>query len=84
MNYQQAVAAYRANPTKEVLHEQVKKLTDEMTLKEKMYMLSGHPMAQMQKDMITTGRNYNVHALPAGGCKRLGVRRCCLPTAPEV
>jgi len=73
MNYQQAVAAYRQNPTKEVLHAQVKKLTDEMNLKEKIYMLSGHPLAQVQKDMITTGRNYNVHALPAGGCKRLGV-----------
>ena len=73
MNYQQAVAAYRQNSTKEVLHEQVQKLTDAMTLKEKIYMLSGHPLVQVQKDMITTGRNYNVHALPAGGCKRLGV-----------
>lgn len=73
MNYQQAVKAYQANPTQEVLHEQVAKLTDEMTLKEKIYMLSGHPLVQIQKDMITTGRNYNVHALPGGGCKRLGV-----------
>ena len=73
MNYQQAIKAYKANPTQEVLHEQVAKLTDEMTLKEKIYMLSGHPIAQIQKDMISTGRNYNVHALPGGGCKRLGV-----------
>ena len=73
MTYQQAVAAYRQNPTKEVLHAQVKALTDEMTLKEKIYMLSGHLTAQFQIDMIQTGRNYNVHALPAGGCKRLGV-----------
>ena len=36
-------------------------------------MLSGHLTAQFQIDMIKTGRNYNVHALPAGGCKRLGV-----------
>lgn len=73
MNYQQAVTAYKANPTQEILHQQAAKLTDEMTLKEKIYMLSGHPIAQIQKDMITTGRNYNVHALPGGGCKRLGV-----------
>ena len=73
MNYQQAVKAYQANPTNEVLHEQVKLLTDAMTLKEKMYMLSGHLTTQFQIDMIKTGRNYNVHALPAGGCKRLGV-----------
>lgn len=36
-------------------------------------MLSVHPIAQIQVDMIKTGRNYNVHALPAGGCKWLGV-----------
>lgn len=73
MDYQQAVKAYRASPTREVLHEQVKRLTGEMTLKEKIYMLSGHLTAQLQIDLIKTGRNYNVHALPAGGCKRLGV-----------
>lgn len=73
MDYQQAVKAYRASPTRETLHEQVKRLTEEMTLKEKIYMLSGHLTAQFQIDMIKTGRNYNVHALPAGGCKRLGV-----------
>lgn len=73
MDYSQAVAAYQKSPTKETLHQQVDLLTREMTLKEKIYMLSGHLTSQMQKDMITTGRNYNVHALAAGGCKRLGV-----------
>ena len=73
MDYQQAVNAYQADPTKEVLHRQASDLCAEMTLKEKIFMLSGHPIAQIQKDMITTGRNYNVHALPGGGCKRLGV-----------
>lgn len=73
MNYQSAVKCYQKHPTKEVLHTEVKKLTDAMTLKEKIYMLSGHLTAQFQIDMIQTGRNYNVHALPAGGCKRLGV-----------
>lgn len=73
MNYQQAVTAYQANPVREVLHEQVEKLCGEMTLKEKIYMLSGHLTAQFQLDMIQTGRYYNVHALPAGGCKRLGI-----------
>lgn len=73
MNYQQAVAAYQADPTKEVLHKQVEKLTAELTLKEKIFMLSGQLTLQFQKDMITTGRNYNVHALPAGGVQRLGI-----------
>ena len=73
MNYQQAVQTYSSNPTKETLHKQAAALCGEMTLKEKIYMLSGHPLVQIQKDMIATGRNYNVHALPGGGCKRLGV-----------
>ena len=73
MNFSDAVRAYQADPTKETLKEQTAALRGEMTLNEKIYMLSGHPLVQVQKDMIKTGRNYNVHALPAGGCKRLGV-----------
>ena len=73
MNYDQAVKAYQVNPTKEELNQQVNALCGEMTLKEKIYMLSGHTIGQTQRDMIKTGRNYNVSALRAGGCKRLGV-----------
>ena len=73
MDFQQAVKTYQQNPTKEVLKEVTAAITGEMSLKEKIYMLSGHPLVQVQKDLIKTGRNYNVHALPAGGCKRLGV-----------
>lgn len=73
MNFNDAVKAYQENPTKEELRRQAAALRSEMKLKEKIYMLSGHPLVQVQKDMIKTGRNYNVHALPAGGCKRLGV-----------
>ena len=73
MNYEQAVKAYQANTTKEELNRQVSALCREMTIKEKIYMLSGHTIGQTQRDMIKTGRNYNVSALRAGGCKRLGV-----------
>lgn len=73
MDFRQAVKAYAATPTKEELARQTAALCNAMTQKEKLYMLSGHPLVQVQKDMIKTGRNYNVHALPAGGCKRLGV-----------
>lgn len=73
MDFQKAVKNYQANPTKENMRKQAATLAAEMTLDEKIYMLSGHPIAQIQVDMIKTGRNYNVHALPAGGCKRLGV-----------
>lgn len=73
MNFQDAVRAYSENPTKETLKRQTAALRAEMTLKEKIHMLSGHPLVQVQKDMIKTHRNYNVHALEASGCKRLGV-----------
>lgn len=73
MDFQTAVQAYKNAPNKESLKRIVSELCAEMTEKEKIYMLSGHPLVQVQKDMIKTGRNYNVHALPAGGCKRLGV-----------
>lgn len=71
MNFQQAVNNYHADPTS--WRAQAKNLRQEMTLKEKIYMLSGHPMKQMMIDMMKTKRYYNVHALPAGGCERLGV-----------
>ena len=73
MNFEQAVRACQANPTKEELKKQCAALRGEMKLNEKIYMLSGHPLVQVQKDLIKTGRNYNVSALSAGGCKRLGV-----------
>lgn len=73
MDYQQAVAVYQKTPDKETLHDVARQLREEMTDKEKIYMLSGHPLKQIQQDMIKYGRNYNVHALPAGGCERLGV-----------
>lgn len=73
MNFPEARARYLANPTKEVLHETAEELAKELTLSEKIYLLSGHTIWQTQKDMIRTGRNYNVHALSAGGCRRLAI-----------
>ncbi|MDR2785943.1 MAG: glycoside hydrolase family 3 C-terminal domain-containing protein [Treponema sp.] len=71
MDFQQAVDGYKNNP--DTLEERIRTLCSAMTVKEKIYMLSGHTIVQTQKDMIRTGRNYNVSALSAGGCKRLGV-----------
>ena len=73
MTFQDAVNAYQKNPTKETLLRETSGLTGEMSLREKIYMLSGHTIGQTQVDMIKTHRNYNVRALRAGGCKRLGV-----------
>ena len=73
MDFSQAVKNYQDDPSKENLRAQAQALLDEMTLKEKIYMLSGHTIMQTQRDMIKTRRNYNVSALQAGGCKRLGI-----------
>lgn len=83
MNYQEAVEKYNKNQTKENLHKIAAELTKQMTVKEKIYMLSGHPLAQIQKDMLATGRNYNVHALPGGGCKRLGIPAVLFTDGPR-
>lgn len=73
MNFEQAVKAYKENPSRENLEQQVSLLIGEMTLEEKIHMLSGHCLAQTMVDMVKTGRNYNVHPLSASGCKRLGI-----------
>lgn len=73
MDFSTAVKQYQKDPTTENLNRHIEALVEEMTLKEKIYMLSGHTIGQTQADMIKTGRNYNVHALRAGGCKRLGI-----------
>lgn len=73
MNFEQAVTAYQADPGRENLEQQVSLLVQEMTLEEKIHMLSGHCLMQTMRDMVKTGRNYNVHPLSASGCKRLGI-----------
>ena len=83
MNFDQAVKAYQANPVKEELEKQVSALCGEMTLNEKIHMLSGHTIGQTQVDMIKTGRNYNVRSLKAGGCKRLGVPPVAFTDGPR-
>ena len=83
MNFQEAVKSYNAEPTREKLSEVTAELCGEMTLNEKIYMLSGHTIGQTQVDMIKTGRNYNVRALKAGGCKRLGVPPVAFTDGPR-
>ena len=73
MDYREAAAQYQKTEDENRREEILQSLRKQMSLKEKIYMLSGHPIAQIQRDLIKTGRNYNVHALPGGGCKRLGI-----------
>ena len=83
MNFNEAVKATQSDPSKENLEKQVEALCGEMTLNEKIYMLSGHTIGQTQVDMIKTGRNYNVRSLKAGGCKRLGVPPVAFTDGPR-
>lgn len=71
--YDLAVKSIEGDNGDEGLEEAVGGLLAQMTLDEKIHMLSGHTIPQTMRDMLLTGRNYNVHALSSGGCRRLGV-----------
>lgn len=73
MNFDKAIELYKAEPTKEKLHEVADLLLGEMTVKEKIRILQGHAMGVTIKNFLTKGRFYNGEAYPAGGCKRLGI-----------
>lgn len=73
MNFDKATKLYKAEQTKEKLHEVADLLLKEMTVKEKIRLLQGHAMGVTVKNFITKGRFYNGEAYPAGGCKRLGI-----------
>jgi beta-glucosidase len=73
MDFDTAVKNYGQNKTKENLDRQADQLLAEMTLKEKIYMLSGRGLRMMIKNRILHSRIYNYEPFPAGGCKRLGI-----------
>jgi beta-glucosidase len=73
MDFQTAVKNYHGKKTKQNLEKQVKALLAGMTLKEKIRMLSGRGEWVAMKNMVLRGRLYNYEAIPAGGCKRLGI-----------
>lgn len=78
MDYREAAAQYQKTEDENRREEILQSLRKQMSLKEKIYMLSGHPIAQIQRDLIKTGRNYNVHALPGGGMQTAGDSACAL------
>ena len=73
MNFSKALELYKLEPTIEKAKELAAKLTNEMTVKEKIRILQGHAMGVTIKNTLTKGRYYNGEAYPAGGCKRLGI-----------
>lgn len=73
MDFQTAVKNYNGKKTKENLDRQVKALLAGMTMKEKTFLLSGRGEWVAVKNMVLRGRLYNYEAIPAGGCRRLGI-----------
>ncbi len=73
MDFETAVENYLSDETKANLNRQVDALVAEMTVKEKIYMLSGHALLDTLKNVIFHKRQHNYGPLPAGGCKRLGI-----------
>lgn len=83
MDYNKASELYCQNPTEEVLHSVSDKLTDEMTLKEKVRLMQGHAMAVTAKNFLKSGRFYNAEPYAAGGCKRLGIPEVLFADGPR-
>lgn len=73
MDFNEALALYKQEPTQQRLAQVAERLTGEMTLKEKLYMLKGHAMKVTVINFVTNGRFYNAEPYAAGGCKRLNI-----------
>lgn len=83
MNFDGAVKTYEQNPTKEVLTDAVDALVREMTLQEKIRMLSGHAMKATVKGVLKEGRVYNATPYEAGGCERLKIPKVMFADGPR-
>ena len=84
MNYNDAVAVYQKSPTSETLKEVCKQLCSEMTLREKLKMLSGRQFAMRNcYDLLTKGRKYNSRPCIAGGIKRLEIPTVAFSDGPR-
>jgi len=73
MNFTQAAAHYAENPTRETLNDVTQALLQQMTPKEKIYLLSGRAVGTTFANLAMYGRKYNATPYAAGGCKRLGI-----------
>lgn len=84
MNFNKAVKEYQGNPTKEKLHEVSAELTKELSIKEKLRMISGRQFLLTNGyDLITKGQKYNYRPCLAGGIKRLGIPPVAFSDGPR-
>ena len=74
MDYSQAAALYRAQPTAQTLDRVCRELTAALTIKEKLLMLSGHfYLLKTLRDILLHHRSYNYSPICTGAVKRLGI-----------
>lgn len=84
MNFDDAVKYYTENPTDEGLYAAAEKLCGELTLKEKLSMLSGKQFfVRNGYDLFVNGQKYNCRPCIAGGVKRLGIPRVAFSDGPR-
>ena len=84
MRFIDAVRMYRADPTDETLYAAAKALCGELTLREKLHMLSGQKFFLRNGfDLITKGQKYNCRPCLAGGVKRLGIPAVAFSDGPR-
>lgn len=83
MDFIKAVEAYSALPNKNTLDLCVKSIMAEMTVPEKIKMLSGHAMKTTVVNVFKYGRYYNATPYGAGGCRRLNIPEMLFSDGPR-
>ncbi len=84
MNFDDAVKYYTENPTDEGLYAAAEKLCGQLTLKEKLSMLSGKQFfVRNGYDLFVNGQKYNCRPCIAGGVKRLGIPQVAFSDGPR-
>ncbi len=85
MNYQQAVAGYQKDPSKENLTRLVAELCNEMTLREKTNLLHGSAASFFARILYGAVFRGSILYLPfqGGGCRRLGIPRYSFSDGPK-
>ncbi|MCL2508110.1 MAG: glycoside hydrolase family 3 C-terminal domain-containing protein [Oscillospiraceae bacterium] len=83
MTFQQAAAYYATNPTNSALSDVTSQLLREMTVKEKLRLLSGRALMVTARNLFLYRRKYNATAYAAGGCKRLGIPALLFTDGPR-
>lgn len=84
MNFEQAVRHYESDPCAKQLKTVCAHLRGQLTLREKLRMISGRQfLLRNGFDLITKGQKYNCRPCLAGGVKRLGIPAVAFTDGPR-